>query len=172
VAQLGARFHGMEEVVGSNPTRSTKTFQTSYAFFHASVLRATVPDPCHIRTGTCFQGPFPKRATSELVHRFTASRRPESAPTKRTPHRPVLAHVRDLKACTRPSPLSDRYRAARPYWIIWNKSCAVIFVPGICRSGIGRAWKSLRQGIASHRAQAPARFRRALSVVIPELAYI
>jgi hypothetical protein len=24
VAQLGARFHGMEEVVGSNPTRSTK----------------------------------------------------------------------------------------------------------------------------------------------------
>ena len=28
MAQLGARFHGMEEVVGSNPTRSTKTFQT------------------------------------------------------------------------------------------------------------------------------------------------
>jgi hypothetical protein len=26
VAQLGARFHGMEEVVGSNPTRSTKLF--------------------------------------------------------------------------------------------------------------------------------------------------
>ena len=25
VAQLGARFHGMEEVVGSNPTRSTKS---------------------------------------------------------------------------------------------------------------------------------------------------
>jgi hypothetical protein len=24
VAQLGARFHGMEEVVGSNPTRSTR----------------------------------------------------------------------------------------------------------------------------------------------------
>jgi hypothetical protein len=23
---LGARFHGMEEVVGSNPTRSTKSF--------------------------------------------------------------------------------------------------------------------------------------------------
>ena len=23
MAQLGARFHGMEEVVGSNPTRST-----------------------------------------------------------------------------------------------------------------------------------------------------
>ena len=27
VAQLGARFHGMEEVVGSIPTRSTKSFQ-------------------------------------------------------------------------------------------------------------------------------------------------
>jgi hypothetical protein len=28
VAQLGARFHGMEEVVSSNLTRSTKGFQT------------------------------------------------------------------------------------------------------------------------------------------------
>ena len=28
VAQLGARFHGMEAVKGSNPFRSTKTFQT------------------------------------------------------------------------------------------------------------------------------------------------
>src|SRR5580698_1713607 len=27
VAQLGARFHGMEEVKGSNPFRSTKAFQ-------------------------------------------------------------------------------------------------------------------------------------------------
>src|SRR5215510_7047775 len=26
VAQLGARFHGMEEVDGSNPSRSTKSF--------------------------------------------------------------------------------------------------------------------------------------------------
>jgi hydroxyacyl-ACP dehydratase HTD2-like protein with hotdog domain len=34
VAQLGARFHGMEEVVSSNLTRSTKTFQT-----------VTVPQP-------------------------------------------------------------------------------------------------------------------------------
>jgi predicted dehydrogenase len=29
VAQLGARFHGMEEVVGSNPTRSTKSPRTA-----------------------------------------------------------------------------------------------------------------------------------------------
>jgi hypothetical protein len=29
VAQLGARFHGMEEVVGSIPTRSTIIFMTS-----------------------------------------------------------------------------------------------------------------------------------------------
>ena len=28
VAQLGARFHGMEEVVGSIPTRSTNFFQS------------------------------------------------------------------------------------------------------------------------------------------------
>jgi hypothetical protein len=28
VAQLGARFHGMEEVVGSIPTRSTKSSNT------------------------------------------------------------------------------------------------------------------------------------------------
>ncbi len=28
VAQLGARFHGMEEVVGSIPTRSTKCFNS------------------------------------------------------------------------------------------------------------------------------------------------
>jgi hypothetical protein len=27
VAQLGARFHGMEEVVGSIPTRSTNPFE-------------------------------------------------------------------------------------------------------------------------------------------------
>ena len=30
VAQLGARFHGMEEVVGSIPTRSTKTRNNNY----------------------------------------------------------------------------------------------------------------------------------------------
>ncbi len=28
VAQLGARFHGMEEVIGSIPIRSTKSFQS------------------------------------------------------------------------------------------------------------------------------------------------
>ena len=31
VAQLGARFHGMEEVVGSIPTRSTKSIRTCRA---------------------------------------------------------------------------------------------------------------------------------------------
>ena len=36
VAQLGARFHGMEEVVGSNPTRST-SFLT-YAFISMGFL--------------------------------------------------------------------------------------------------------------------------------------
>ena len=36
MAQLGARFHGMEEVVGSNPTRST----TSLLGLSGSRLRA------------------------------------------------------------------------------------------------------------------------------------
>src|SRR5512146_351829 len=35
VAQLGARFHGMEEVVGSIPTRSTKIF------FSVKILQKT-----------------------------------------------------------------------------------------------------------------------------------
>ena len=33
VAQLGARFHGMEEVDGSNPSRSTKHFRTNQLAF-------------------------------------------------------------------------------------------------------------------------------------------
>ena len=36
VAQLGARFHGMEEVVGSIPTRST-IFSITYRFTDRSV---------------------------------------------------------------------------------------------------------------------------------------
>jgi hypothetical protein len=36
VAQLGARFHGMEEVVGSIPTRSTM-FSITYRFTDRSV---------------------------------------------------------------------------------------------------------------------------------------
>src|SRR5512141_2692560 len=45
VAQLGARFHGMEEVVGSNPTRSTIKFQPirDYARRKATVI-PTVQD--------------------------------------------------------------------------------------------------------------------------------
>jgi len=68
--------------------------------------------------------------------------------------------------------LKGRRRRIELYWITWNKSCAAVFVHGICSSGMGRAWKSLRQGIASQRAQARALFRRALSVAIPVLAYI
>ncbi len=30
MAQLGARFHGMEEVIGSIPIRSTKSFSIEY----------------------------------------------------------------------------------------------------------------------------------------------
>ena len=42
MAQLGARFHGMEEVDGSNPSRSTKTFQTLTVFFDAKCVAAGV----------------------------------------------------------------------------------------------------------------------------------
>jgi predicted dehydrogenase len=43
VAQLGARFHGMEEVVGSNPTRSTKSPRT------AQRLDQPPPKPAQLR---------------------------------------------------------------------------------------------------------------------------
>jgi hypothetical protein len=42
VAQLGARFHGMEEVKGSNPFRSTKSLQTLTVPFPANYARAGV----------------------------------------------------------------------------------------------------------------------------------
>ena len=58
------------------------------------------------------------------------------------------------------------------YWINGNNSGRSAFGRGICNSGIGRAWKSRRQGTASQRAQALARFLRALSVEMPVLAYI
>ena len=35
VAQLGARFHGMEEVIGSIPIRSTKYLLLDIGFRHA-----------------------------------------------------------------------------------------------------------------------------------------
>src|SRR5579875_1655972 len=41
VAQLGARFHGMEEVVGSIPTRSTK----SYSQTKSTVYDVALPTP-------------------------------------------------------------------------------------------------------------------------------
>ena len=47
VAQLGARFHGMEEVVGSNPTRSTITFlpslKTSRLLVYLPVISFRLP---------------------------------------------------------------------------------------------------------------------------------
>jgi hypothetical protein len=38
VAQLGARFHGMEEVDGSNPSRSTNVQNREHASFIDRVL--------------------------------------------------------------------------------------------------------------------------------------
>ncbi len=39
VAQLGARFHGMEEVVGSIPTRSTKIFSAKLNYLGPAPLK-------------------------------------------------------------------------------------------------------------------------------------
>ncbi len=43
VAQLGARFHGMEEVVGSIPTRSTKSSINYKAGAHETPARSESP---------------------------------------------------------------------------------------------------------------------------------
>ena len=46
VAQLGARFHGMEEVVGSNPTRSTKSPNNlDWASLYNRDVRVVTPEP-------------------------------------------------------------------------------------------------------------------------------
>src|SRR5512141_2632691 len=45
VAQLGARFHGMEEVVGSIPTRSTISFQRLACPHPPPLSRAFPPAP-------------------------------------------------------------------------------------------------------------------------------
>jgi hypothetical protein len=49
VAQLGARFHGMEEVVGSIPTRSTITLLSIYAgFLHIGTFQELlISGACH-----------------------------------------------------------------------------------------------------------------------------
>ena len=61
MAQLGARFHGMEEVVGSNPTRSTKPFMpavyilrsgTTQKFYIGCTARLTIRVAEHQRGQT------------------------------------------------------------------------------------------------------------------------
>src|SRR6185437_15420404 len=45
VAQLGARFHGMEEVKGSNPFRSTKSIRSEFKFLSFSFSHPTQFNP-------------------------------------------------------------------------------------------------------------------------------
>src|SRR5947207_687519 len=59
----------------------------------------------------------------------------------------------------------------RPLVISWLHSAGGLPI-GTCNSGMGPATNRRRQGLASHRAQAPALFLRALSVAMPVLAYI
>ena len=59
MAQLGARFHGMEEVVGSNPTRSTNYLAPLSPFRRATFVplpfwfrpRASFPACCGFPSG-------------------------------------------------------------------------------------------------------------------------
>jgi hypothetical protein len=54
VAQLGARFHGMEEVVGSNPTRSTKVLISTLRLdLNRRPVRYCPPDLVHFLVGNC-----------------------------------------------------------------------------------------------------------------------
>ena len=56
VAQLGARFHGMEEVVGSNPTRSTKSGQTSESGSTGSTPNPGDPVPNFLSVNRLYAG--------------------------------------------------------------------------------------------------------------------
>jgi hypothetical protein len=70
VAQLGARFHGMEEVVGSIPTRSTK-FPATFRVPACREGRGCDPDQVH-RFFTNHAGSLhpPEREHQEVLHRF------------------------------------------------------------------------------------------------------
>src|ERR1700741_3759120 len=74
VAQLGARFHGMEEVVGSIPTRSTKSiqaFRRSPLFPFGSILAANfktfVPEGFEIMFSPCSEDSFPSLVVAAIV---------------------------------------------------------------------------------------------------------
>ena len=64
VAQLGARFHGMEEVVSSNLTRSTKTFQR-LTTKRSIGTTPVVPVWCPKRIGRLGQQPDSHRAHTD-----------------------------------------------------------------------------------------------------------
>ncbi len=66
VAQLGARFHGMEEVVGSIPTRSTK-FRPMHS---VDILRSETTHRLYIG------------CTSRLIERLAEHRRGQTASTR------------------------------------------------------------------------------------------
>ena len=66
VAQLGARFHGMEEVVGSIPTRSTKSLNglASIAILIPKFLPVMLT--CVAGTKTQKEGSIPTGSTKSL----------------------------------------------------------------------------------------------------------
>ena len=69
VAQLGARFHGMEEVIGSIPIRSTKSFQ-AFSRSPPKPFARILPANCKIfpRDGTTvFFSSFPEPFFGSIV---------------------------------------------------------------------------------------------------------
>src|ERR1035437_6152361 len=62
VAQLGARFHGMEEVVGSNPTRSTKSNKTKAGLVSTPISASRQRHSCVGRSYPSSKSPPGKRA--------------------------------------------------------------------------------------------------------------
>ena len=53
VAQLGARFHGMEEVAGSIPARSTNCLHKLGPYFNRRSIRHGLPDLVDLLIGDC-----------------------------------------------------------------------------------------------------------------------
>ena len=72
MAQLGARFHGMEEVVSSNLTRSTKFLKDLRGFQHGPTcrIRATLEVVRVLRQGRFTPGALSLCRTAWQIHQL------------------------------------------------------------------------------------------------------
>jgi hypothetical protein len=110
VAQLGARFHGMEEVVGSIPTRSTKFNPPSRSNFYLDSVRYSLPNLIDflIGDGDAPVSPVPEavggadrtEAVGQCVDKDIASRRNAFLEGNRAV---VLVGIRDVDRLVKPA---------------------------------------------------------------------